>query len=1307
MQPIARWLLFLTNFLLVLYALVQVAGRLLVPWVSTFEDEINSVLASRHIRIEGLEARWSILNPVISAQRISLPAGDLDDIAVQPDLLESAFRGTVVLRRANVASGHIALARDERGWWLAGMERGNGKAFDLTGLLTESDELSAGLDLTFLGSASPAAGTSLDEASSGARNATLHASVRAINRGGRNRLNADLRNAGNARSIAVFRLDRSRGIPLIRPPGHRGVLSVHEFVLPRPLLRGGMVRLNSIEGVWRVQDGQGAGDLSVESAELAFGGSRPFEVSSELGVWSSGWQWGLDGNVSAGIDDQQVTIENIVVRHEDERIDARIEKIDGNALLAVARIIAAPVEKVDRWLTGLNADGEVVDAWGFVRLDGDEDASWRFGFGGKAVAASTAAFNGVPQAAGVEAELFGYDHGFLVRVSGDDLQMGFPDMFAAGWHARDAAGDVQVFFRPGYSAVRGTGLRARTGSLEAMGSFAVTNPELPARKGLILLVDADQAEVAEAKAFLPRTMEAKLLSWLDQGPRSGRLSGLRFAFQGQNKSQGIDFARRVEIRADIESMEISYHADWPLLSEVAGDLAVEGNDVTFNARAGRSMGMQLEGSGVRITDRGGRASVDLLSRADAADYLAFVRASPLQARVPFVRPEWSMGGSMQLQGRIVIPLRTDPEHPEPVHASLQGALSGVSADLPDLRLSFAGLTGPVSYESPHAVASPGLTGTLWGEPVDLTIEPGKDHVMVAARGEMTVPRALQIAALGTPGFAQGRFSYESDIAIAAEEGATTEISLRSDLAGVDLGLPEGLGRKGDDATPSSLDLQILKGYSVVAFQYRDVQGWLHVGGRPLRGAIGIGTQPPLIEAGEDLVSIGGRIRHAHLEAWTRLFAGAELQGEGRERSAAPDRSPAWRIDGLRIERAFVGDLGFDDLELDGQGAGRNASFGFSARDVEGHVTLVEDAPMDLRIVSVRLPAAPEASKTQPTPEMLRMALGPVPDDDPLDESLIRKLPEMNVAVDQIWRGDEDYGRWRFNVRKPAEDTLSITSLEATIKGLTINAAEGVRWTAGDDLTTFKGNLRMGDLAEVLPAWRYAASVASESATLDADVTWSGSPLNLSVAHMAGSMTFAARNGRFLEVESGSGAMRIMSLFSFSAILKRLNFNFSDVIGRGVGFETLDTRVQLGNGLLTFTQPMEVKSTSSDFRLGGSVNMHTGVLENELILTLPVSKNLPWYGLYIALANPLVGLGVIVGERVLRKPLEQFSSAKYVVRGTLTDPDVRFVELFDTRLSEPAAGTAGETAEPVAEQASTLNPAADAIVPTQTEIGETD
>jgi hypothetical protein len=55
------------------------------------------------------------------------------------------------------------------------------------------------------------------------------------------------------------------------------------------------------------------------------------------------------------------------------------------------------------------------------------------------------------------------------------------------------------------------------------------------------------------------------------------------------------------------------------------------------------------------------------------------------------------------------------------------------------------------------------------------------------------------------------------------------------------------------------------------------------------------------------------------------------------------------------------------------------------------------------------------------------------------------------------------------------------------------------------------------------------------------------------------------------------------------------------------------------------------------------------------------------------------LGLAVGERVFRKPIEQMSSAKFLVSGPLDDPKVTFTELFNRDIKE--ADVAGERLSP--------------------------
>jgi len=44
---------------------------------------------------------------------------------------------------------------------------------------------------------------------------------------------------------------------------------------------------------------------------------------------------------------------------------------------------------------------------------------------------------------------------------------------------------------------------------------------------------------------------------------------------------------------------------------------------------------------------------------------------------------------------------------------------------------------------------------------------------------------------------------------------------------------------------------------------------------------------------------------------------------------------------------------------------------------------------------------------------------------------------------------------------------------------------------------------------------------------------------------------------------------------------------------------------------------------------------------------------------------------------LRKPMEQFSTAKFLSKGTLDEPDVKFVSLWDKSMKEPVPADAVE------------------------------
>ena len=247
-----------------------------------------------------------------------------------------------------------------------------------------------------------------------------------------------------------------------------------------------------------------------------------------------------------------------------------------------------------------------------------------------------------------------------------------------------------------------------------------------------------------------------------------------------------------------------------------------------------------------------------------------------------------------------------------------------------------------------------------------------------------------------------------------------------------------------------------------------------------------------------------------------------------------------------------------------------------------------------------------------------------------------------------------------------------------VNGLDI-ADSAVFWDLEENRSAFSGTASMGDLAQTLPLWDYAPMMTTESASLSGNLSWSGSPANLKVESSEGELSFKANSGRFLEVETGAAGLRAVSLFNITALTKRVSLDFSDVVGDGISFEETYADIQLEDQTVRFTKNLIVKSTSSRYELGGKVDLRNNLLDAEMIVTLPVSDNLPWYAAYLALVNPLAGIGVAVGERVFRKPIERMSSAKFSITGPLDEPDVVFTELFNQDIEE--TDSAGERLSP--------------------------
>jgi len=1249
---------FLTLAMLVL-AFFQVSGRLLFSFLDELEVGINQWLAPLGVELHGLEGDWRQLDPVVRVRQVTLPAGELTGVEVEVDWLESLIRNRLIARQVLLEDGRLLLERGPRGWQLVGAKAAG--EFDPFDTLYHSDQIEASLTLGFVGD--DGAARAADD---------VHLRYLAQNGGGRHRHRLSLDNAicppvadGDTASSGCgvqVAIDEQEAMPFLWPRRIEASLSGGGLAIPEPLLAGDGGRVERLEGTWwRLGDDSG-GEAQVQLADLAMNDD----------VLSGGFKLLARGEG----DLHHLSLRNLTVANGDDRwalpdfwmtlavgaeqstLQAWTDRLETGRGFQFLTALAPRESAVFRWLHGLNVQATALNVHAFVRFP-----DLLTGYVATVRDVSLDGFNGAPWIRGATGELLGANRTIQMSINADDLGVQFPEMFHQRWLMDHLSGRLQAYVSADYFGLKGSNLRAELGGSHASGGFALTRPrDNPYRERLSLLINLDRTTVGEAKEYIPYRLPEGLPEWLDAGPRSGNLFDVAFAYQGQIHTRPFELARRVAFSARIEDGYVQYHPDWPAVSALAGRIGVGGSDVRIAVDAGTSQtSSNLAGSHIQLTDNATYADIDLVSDTTVAEALAFIRGTPLTNWMGFVQPDWSGDGRVTMTGRLRVPLKLGEEHIgqiDDLQVDLDIGLEGADLNLPSYGVALGDLTGAVHYEYPYSVAATGVRGRIFDRPAIFGASSDVDTVSFHVDGQAPYEDVLALLNIDDPGGIRGGFDFNADLHIEMGD-AITRLDVMSDLTGLALEAPGELAKAPDDAVPSELTLSFLDQYQAVRFRYGSARGWLHVDGTPLRGAIGFSAPPPVIDARENVLVLGGRVAGFSLDEVVP-DRGGDGAGAG-ERDLLP--IPV-ELAGLEAGAIDVNGVLFHDVRLEGRiGAGPSADVSISvdSPDLVGHVGVPAAGPIALDLALLRLPASDVSS-----------------DADPLDVAILPQLVDADVSVARFLVGEKDYGRWNFRLR-PEPGSVALLDLDAELRGVRI-VSDRLVWDGADNSSHFVGTLTTDDLAEVMPQWGYAASVSTEQASMQGDLRWRGSPAAVDLERLVGEASFEAKNGRFLDVTQGTDAMKIFSLVNFSKIARRLNFDFSDVVGEGVSFDTVTATTEFEEGTMRFVEPMKVKGSGSSFRVAGTVDLVEGRLNNEMIVTLPVTKGLPWYAAYVALANPLAGLGVLVGERVFRKPLEQFSSAKYEVSGTLDDPVLKFVSVWDTRMDRPQVGLEPETPE---------------------------
>ena len=906
-------------------------------------------------------------------------------------------------------------------------------------------------------------------------------------------------------------------------------------------------------------------------------------------------------------------------------------------------------------LTSLAPEGELRN----VQLGGaglEDFASWTL----QAVLheVGVQAWEAVPAMAGISGVVSGTPTAGAGRVDTGDWSIHLSELFPERWHYQRLLGAVS--WR--WDEQRGFALSipgARVQGADGTGS-ALLELHLPPPGGtptMDLRVALHDTRAEYHGKYLPTlipAMEPALTEWLQDSDIQGAVPLAIFAYQGSLLQAATSEERAIRLYAELQQGRLNFQPGWPALDDVDGILNLHNIDLQISQARGRLLQTQLDDIQVSL-GRTPEQDITLLIEGSLQgplqDGLQIMQQTPLAQLTNDPLAGWTGSGALSGALQLEVPLGGSRE-PD---VQLQLQARAAQLDIPQLQTPLHELTGDFSYDHRTGLSSEAIALQFLGQPVSARLEvnsSGTHQMRMSGSHSAEQLGAWPLLAALPQTLVEGSAAWHADLMLGNDQ---QRLLVQSDLQGVQLNLPGELAKARDSRLPSRLQLDMGEP-ARWQFQLGDeLRGLLREREGVLSGDIryrqGVAQQP----AGEG-IAVSARFDRVDLEAWRAWWASGVLAVDSLEDSSGA-RGLSGLLSGVHVQAARVSGFGLelDDLELIARPLGQAWELVTEHPQLSGRVRLParEGEPVVLQLQRLRLPHTDRQLDTQGLIE-------PLTAEDALQQINPGQVPAMQVSIDQLHWGEQLVGSVAFSMQ-PTDTALQINAIDLDLRG-GLQVLGSMRWDPAR--TRFDGTLAARDIGQVLSAWDYAPTISSRHFNARLGLDWPGSPAGFALKSSSGSLAVQAEDGSLHSGETTADALRVFGLLNFNALTRRLRLDFSDLFGKGMAYDSFSGEAVMTNGLLQTLSPLEMDGPSARLQLDGSLDLASDRVDMGLLVTLPVTNNLPLAA--IIAGAPQVGGVLFLVDRILGDKVARFASVRYRISGSWQQPSVDFDRAFDDK-----------------------------------------
>ncbi|WXL26688.1 YhdP family protein [Ectopseudomonas mendocina] len=1253
--------------LLVLAALYVSLGRELMPLVAEYRFDAESraqQALGMPLRITSLEGGWKGLSPILSANGVQVGEGEqsihLDHIKIVPDVVGSLLALKPQVARIEFDGLNLVVEQSpEGGWAVKGLpERKDHAPLDLPKLFGQMQMIKR---ITLTNSQVTVLMHGQDPVTLSYANLSFNNGARKQSLEGRLRLPDGQPVALKlATSINVDSLLDSRADVYLTLPQ-----SDWAAWLPKTLLGKWRVEHLQLGGeVWAAVD-KGAVSRAVthlhgQDIKAAYADRKPVSLdgvslNAYYDLSKQGSRLLLDnlafnnGDVRWG--DTDITVTRQLATAEDgEHWKIGIDRFDLGPLLPLVTALApVPDEQMLR-VEQLAPRGELRNIQ--LQFRPGADGPERFNFAANLRRVSISPSQGVPGAENVSGSISGDLGQGELRVDTQDFALHLNTLFPKPWHYQTAKALLKWQLDADAFTLRAPYLQVVGEEGPVAGDFLIRLRKDPALEDYMdLRVGLRNGDARFTEKYLPSLspgLSKPLDQWLKTAIRGGAVDEGFFQYQGSLNKGAAPEARSISLFFAVHDAELAFQPGWPSLQEGRGTVFVEDSGVRVALDSGCILDSQVTNATALVPAVKPGESPHLLVEgslnSSLPDALKILQEAPIGTQSVF--DGWEGKGDLDGKLDLNIPLRKG-EAPVVV---VDFAADDAELSMPTPALQFSHLKGAFRYDTRSGLSAPDIRAQVLGHSVRAKAfaegRGGKARSRIEATGQIGLETLTGWLGVDQPLPLSGRIPYFVNLTL---EGPDSQLRVSSSLKGLKIDLPAPFGKLAEEERPSvwrmtlgGAERRYWFDYAALAsLSFAASPGQFNQG----RGELRLADGPARLPAARGL-QVRGRLAELNWSKWQEAI-------KPYAKSSGTQSLQLFRDAQVRLGRFEGFGVSVNDAEVGLSRVSSSWRVSVDSKQVSGQVSLPDQsgAPIALNFNYLRLP--PRKTGNDSTED--------VDSPDTLASIDPRSVPALDVKVDAVFLGDEALGGWKLKAR-PSTAGVRFSELDLNLKGLKI-AGEST-WEHGPQgvRTLYKGRLGGRDLAQVLRNWGFAPTATSESFRLDVDGNWPGSPAWFSLKRFSGSLDASLRKGQFSEVDGTASALRVFGLLNFNSIGRRLRLDFSDLLDKGLSYDRFKGVLAASNGVYVTRRPITLEGPSSNLELDGTLDMVSDRIDAKLLVTLPVSNNLPLAALIVG--APAIGGALFVVDKLLGDHVARFASVQYDVKGPWQDPQITFDKPFE-------------------------------------------